>query len=66
MNKFAVIKDSQVLNTIIADTQEIAEEVSGYPCIPYEYPTAVGPYWGWDGTNFIPPVEEIIEPEETP
>lgn len=60
MNKFAVIKDNKVLNTIIADTQEIAEEVSGYPCIPYEYPTLVGPYWGWDGTNFTPPIEEEV------
>lgn len=67
MNKFAVIKDGKVLNTIVADTKEIAEEISGYPCIQYEYPTAVGPYWEWDGINFIPPAAEaIIEGEIVP
>lgn len=66
MNNFAVIKDGEVLNTIVADTKEIAEEVSGYPCVQYEYPTAVAPYWKWDGVNFTPPVEEIIEGEVVP
>jgi len=32
---FAVIKEDKVINVIVADSQEIAEEVTGLTCIPY-------------------------------
>lgn len=35
MAKFAVINNDNVLNTIEADSKEIAESITGYTCIEY-------------------------------
>jgi hypothetical protein len=64
MAKFAVIENGIVQNVIIADTKEIAEEVTGLTCIEYtsENPAYIG--LGFDGTTFEQPEITIIE--ETP
>lgn len=64
MANYAVIKDGVVINTIIADTQEIAEKVSMdiYStdlCIEIEHvPGSPGIGWTYDGAEFTAPVVE--------
>lgn len=52
MANFAVIEDGKVLNTILADSKAIAEEVTGKTCVEYttENPACIG--LGYDGTTF--------------
>lgn len=40
MGKFAVIDGEDVINTIIADSLEIAEQVSGKTCVEYDTESA--------------------------
>jgi hypothetical protein len=61
MANYAVIENGIVINAIVADSKEIAEEVTGRLCI--ELPEVnFGRGDTWDGTNFIKPV---VETEET-
>lgn len=62
MANYAVIDNNIVINIIVADTKEIAEEVTGLTCVEYtdENPAGIG--WTYDGENFISPVAE--EPTE--
>jgi hypothetical protein len=62
MATFAVIQDNIVINAIVADTKEIAEQVTGSTCVEYtdENPAGIG--YTYDGENFIAPVVE--EPTE--
>lgn len=50
MSNFAVINGGKVSNIIVADTKEIAEEVTGQLCVEYtaENPAHIG--LGWDET----------------
>jgi hypothetical protein len=58
---FAVISNNLVINTIVADSKEIAEQVTSFLCVEYtlENPAHIG--LGYDGTTFQQP--PIIEPE---
>jgi hypothetical protein len=58
MANYAVIQNNTVTNVIVADSKEIAEEVTGLLCIEYteENPTNIG--WTYDGTSFINPFAE--------
>jgi len=64
MATFAVMSGNSVSNIIIADTKEIAEQVTSSVCIEYteESPTGIG--WTYDGTNFVPPIVEKPTIEE--
>ncbi len=55
---YAVIENGIVINTILAETQTIAQEVTGLTCVEYtdENPAGIG--YTYDGTNFIPPTIE--------
>lgn len=54
MATFAVIKDELVVNNILADTKQIAEEVTGLLCI--ENNNGAGNVGDtWDGSSFIKP-----------
>lgn len=67
MANFAVLTQNNVVeNIIIADTKEIAEQVTNLVCLeaPSEL-TALAIGWTYDGTNFNPPVVETPA-EETP
>ena len=55
MANFAVIKDGIIDNCIVAESQAIAEEVTGLTCIEYTVPSIGGTYV--DG-KFIAPVRE--------
>lgn len=66
MANYAVIKDGIVNNVIVADSKEIAEQVTGLTCIEYEnVPGAPVIGWTYDGTSFSAPVIEVPA-EETP
>ena len=57
MANIAVIQNEIVVNTIIADSVEIAEEITGLKCIeflPPDFPAAIG--WLYNGEIFINPV----------
>lgn len=57
MSRFAVIKDSKVDNVILADSLEIAEQVTGFTCVPDDGTAQIGLIW--DGSSFEqPPTEE--------
>jgi hypothetical protein len=59
MATFAVINDNIVENVIVADTKEIAEQVTGKECVEYtdENPAGIG--WTYaDGVFTAPVVEE--------
>ena len=59
MAKYAVIKDGIVNNVIVADTQAIAETVTGLTCVEIEHvPGAPGIGWTYDGAEFTAPVVE--------
>lgn len=54
MPKYAAIKeDNTVANTILAETKEVAEELTGYTCIEYTDEPAE-PGGTWDGAKFFP------------
>jgi hypothetical protein len=58
MANFAVLDhDEYVSNVIVAESREIAEDVTGKTCIPCESTQVMG--WHWNGTEFIEPV--IVE-----
>ena len=65
MADFAVIKDGKVINTIVADSKAIAEEVTGETCVAYttENPACIG--LGYDGTTFEQPAPVKVPTEET-
>ena len=58
MANYAVIANDKVVNVIVADSKEIAEEVTGLVCIEYTDESPIGIGYLWDGTNFINPSEE--------
>lgn len=57
MKRFAVITGNTVTNTIVADSKEIAEEVTGLLCVEFfkENPAHIG--LSWDGSTFEQPQE---------
>jgi hypothetical protein len=77
--KFAVLDGDQVLNTILADSKAIAEELTGKTCVEFtDQPAEVGgtytngkfvrikpyPSWVYDGANnWSPPVPYPIDQE---
>lgn len=58
MANYAVIQNDAVTNIIVADSKEIAEEVTNLTCIEYteENPAAIG--WTYNGSTFEEPVQE--------
>lgn len=58
---FAVLNNNNVVNTIVADSKEIAEAATNATCIEYdsENPAYIG--GTYNGTTFFPPVLESVE-----
>jgi len=61
MANYAVIENGIVTNTIVADTKEVAEQVTGLTCVEYTDTNPAGIGYTWDGTNFVSPIAEPIE-----
>jgi hypothetical protein len=64
----AIIENNIVVNTIVAESKEIAEQITGLTCVEFtlENPAVIG--LGWDGTLFEQPPkmtdEEIMASKE--
>ena len=50
MANYAVIDNGTVINTIVADSLEVAQEVTGQTCIEYTDEAPLGINWYWDAT----------------
>ena len=62
MATFAVMSDNYVTNVIVADTKEVAEEVTNATCIEYDETNPAGIGYHYDGEKFNLP--EPTEPTE--
>jgi hypothetical protein len=56
--KFAVLQSNVIVNIIVAETKEIAEEVTKETCVecPNEVLATIG--WTYNGSTFEEPVTE--------
>lgn len=66
MADYAVINNNTVINTIVADSLEIATEITEETCVEYtdDNPAHIG--LGYNGSTFEQPiVVEVIEEEPT-
>jgi hypothetical protein len=61
MSNFAIIKDTIVINTIVAESKEVAESVTGLQCVEYGENDVVVINGTYDGTSFHSPVVEESE-----
>jgi len=57
MASYAVIENGTVVNVIVAESKEIAEQVSGKECVEqtHENPLSVDWYWNEQHSKYIPP-----------
>jgi len=55
MATYAVINNGTVTNTIIAESKEVAETVTGLTCIEYTESNAPGIGYSYDGSSFSAP-----------
>lgn len=65
MGKFAVIENGKVINTILADSKAIAEDVTGKTCVEYTDSNQAYIGLGYDGTTFEQPAPVVPEEEPT-
>lgn len=78
MKRYAVIEDSTVINLIVADSQEVAEAITGKQCIESDHMQIVigsvlvdgilKPYASWildDNNEWIPPIPKPEFPERS-
>jgi len=49
---FAIIVDNKVIDTVVADTLEIAQEVTNKNCIEIPKGVLVAPGWTYNGSTF--------------
>jgi hypothetical protein len=50
MANYAVIDNGTVINTIVADSIEVAQELTGQTCLEYTEENPLGIDWYWDNT----------------
>ena len=60
MTIFAVLQNIQITNVIVADTQEIAEMVTGLDCVELPEDSFAGIGWTYVDGNFVAPVESTV------
>ena len=58
MATYAVIENNLVINVILADALDIAEQVTGKTCIEYNDSNPAGIGWAYDGEKFVAPQPE--------
>jgi hypothetical protein len=54
-NQYGILEDGFIINVIIAESKEIAEEVTGKYCVFIARDSDAGIGWRWDGTSFSRP-----------
>jgi hypothetical protein len=65
MANYAVTDNGIVINTIVADSLEVAEEVTGKTCVEYTDENPIGINWVWsESANAY--VDPTPAPEPTP
>lgn len=60
MENYALIKNNKVINVIVFDnpTEELLNTFKEFHQVDYIIPSeSCGIGWDWDGTNFIPPID---------
>jgi hypothetical protein len=57
MASYAVIENGTVINVIVAESKEIAEQISGKECVEqtHENPLSLDWYWSEQHSKYIPP-----------
>lgn len=65
MTVFAVLQNTQITNVIVADTQEIAEMVTGFDCVEIPEGLHAGIGWVYKDNKFIAPLGQGIETENS-
>lgn len=58
MANFAVVENNLVINVIVADDIEIAEQVTGKTCIGYTDNNPAGISWTYQDGTFVAPQPE--------
>lgn len=62
MKNFAVVKNYEVINMVVADSKEIAESLTSLECVEYATHADCGIGWTYiDGVLAAPIVEEVVE-----
>jgi hypothetical protein len=65
MPHYAKLVDNTIVNVIVAETKEDAEQLIGTPIVEIpSTPDAPGAGYIWDGENFSKPPAQVLE--ETP
>ena len=62
MSKYVVVSNGLVTNIVVADSKEVAEEVTRLTCIDYPEGKFVKIGWTWDGTTLVDPDAQEDEP----
>jgi hypothetical protein len=57
MTNYAVIQNDKVVNIIVSDSKEIAEQITNLTCIEYIKENSVGIGWTYNGSTFEKPQE---------
>jgi hypothetical protein len=65
MPNFAVIENNVVINVILADTLEDAEQATGFTCIEYTDASPIGIGWIFNGERFDNPATIVIQSPAT-
>ena len=62
MANFAVIHNNAVMNVIVADSKEIAEDITKFTCIEYtdENPAVIGWFYNSADNTFSEQYPEIV------
>ena len=64
----AIIEDGIVTNIIVAESVELAEEITGKECVEYSDTDRPHIGFGWDGTTFEQPptleVEALVDSQD--
>lgn len=58
---FAVIENGIVENTILADSKEIAEQLTGKTCVAFDDTNIAHIGYGYNGSTFEQPVFETVQ-----
>lgn len=64
MAYYAVIDNNKVINTIVAETKEIAELVTNSTCVEFTYEIPAGIGWTYEEEKFIAPIKETTDSVE--
>jgi hypothetical protein len=65
MANYAVLNGNNVENTIVAESLEIAEAVTGKICVEYTNENPAGIGWTYDGEKFVAPDAQYLIDQET-